>query len=162
MIHLVLKHLALLSFYKLMQLALPRTGVVKNGSLRSPLISFAAVIVPRYRCARCFSTWHYFFLFTYAISSAPFGGREKKIQSFIHSDTVFRSRTASSSMTTFSFSTSPSWHGSPIPTPTMRHTRRRAALPPLKDLACHSPGVRSSQLHDATGPVCFTALSSCS
>ncbi len=42
----------------------------------------------------------------------------------------------------------------PDPTPTMRHTRRRAALPPLKDLACHSPGVRSSQLHDAAGPVC--------
>jgi len=37
--------------------------------------------------------------------------------------------------------------------------RRRAALPPLKDLACHSPGVRSSQLHDAAGPACFTAPS---
>jgi len=39
----------------------------------------------------------------------------------------------------------------------MRHTRRRAALPQLKDLACHSPGVRSSQLHEAAGPDCFTA-----
>jgi len=58
-------------------------------------------------------------------------------------------------MTTLS--TSPSWRGSPIPTPTMRHTWRRAALPPLKDLGCHSPGVRSSQLHEAAGPACFMA-----
>ena len=39
-------------------------------------------------------------------------------------------------------SNSPSWHGSPIPTPTMRRTRRRAALPALKDLECQSPGVQ--------------------
>jgi len=33
----------------------------------------------------------------------------------------------------------------------------RAELSPLKDLACYSPGVRSSQLHEAAGPACFTA-----
>jgi len=66
-------------------------------------------------------------------------------------------QTALPSMT--ALSTFPSWRGSPVPTPAMRHTRRRVALPPLKDLACHSPRCQElgSQLHKAAAPACFTA-----
>jgi len=55
---------------------------------------------------------------------------------------------------------SPSWRSSPIPTPTTRSTRRRAALPAPRGpaLACRSLDTRSSQLHAAACPACCTAL----
>ena len=49
-----------------------------------------------------------------------------------------------------------SWRGSPIPTPTTRRSRRRAALAAPRGPGC-SRDTRSSQLHAAACPACCTA-----